>query len=331
MFFHKNIVHLIRKFVIIDNKINKEENFIMKKTTLVIMAAGLGSRFGGVKQLEPVGPSGEIILDYSVYDAIEAGFNKVVFIIRQDIEEDFKKIIGSRIADKIEIEYVIQDIDNLPKGYTKPEGRTKPWGTGHAVLTCLDVLKEPFVVINADDYYGKEAFVKVNQFLENPFVTQKQYNFCMAGFRLGNTLSEYGTVTRGVCQVNEKNILVDIEETGEIAKNGDCAVAVRDGKTIQLSLDTPVSMNMWGFTPDFLQELNGRFSDFLDHIAGNELKAEYLLPKIVDDLIKEGKAQVSVLDTADKWFGVTYKEDKDFVVQSFKRLIEEGIYPEKLF
>lgn len=303
----------------------------MEKTTLVIMAAGLGSRFGGVKQLEPVGPSGEIILDYSVYDAIEAGFNKVIFIIRKDIEDDFKKIIGSRIADKIEIEYVIQDIDNLPEGYVKPKDRTKPWGTGHAVLACIDILKEPFVVINADDYYGKEAFVKVNQFLEKPIATEKQYNFCMAGFRLGNTLSEHGTVTRGVCQVNDEKILVNIEETSDISLEGNFAVAVRDGQKIKLNLDTPVSMNMWGFTSNFLVELRDRFTNFLDHIEGNELKAEYLLPKIVDDLIREGKAEVSVLDTADKWFGVTYKEDKEVVVQSFKELVNKGLYPKKLF
>lgn len=309
----------------------KEEKFRMNKTTLVIMAAGLGSRFGGIKQLEPVGPSGEIILDYSVYDAIEAGFNKVIFIIRKDIEEDFKQIIGSRIKDKIEIEYIIQDIDDLPEGYTKPAERVKPWGTGHAILSCIDALHEPFVVINADDYYGKEAFVKVNHFLEKAVATDKRYNFCMAGFRLGNTLSDHGTVTRGVCQVNSENILVNIEETHEIAKRGNFAVAAKGEKEIVLPLDTPVSMNMWGFTPDFLIELRDRFANFLNSIEGNELKAEYLLPQIVDNLIKEGKAQVSVLDTADKWFGVTYKEDKEIVVKSFQKLVDEGVYPEKLF
>ena len=299
----------------------------MKKTTLVIMAAGIGSRFGGIKQLEPVGPSGEIILDYSVYDAIEAGFQKVVFIIRKDIEEDFKRIIGNRLEKHIEVEYVFQDIDNLPEGYKKPEGRTKPWGTGQAILSCFGVLNEPFIVINADDYYGKEGFKKIQEFLQNPFPCDKQYHFCMAGFRLGNTLSENGTVTRGVCNVSEEGILLNIEETMDIAKKG--TVATTPLKTIPF--EQPVSMNMWGFTPDLLDELKSRFIPFLDSIKGNEMKAEYLLPAIIDELIKEGKAQVSVLDTKDKWFGVTYKEDKDFVVKSFKELVDLGVYPEKLF
>ncbi len=299
----------------------------MKKTTLVIMAAGMGSRFGGIKQLEPVGPSGEIILDYSVFDAIEAGFQKVVFIIRKDIEEDFKKIIGNRMEQQIEVEYVLQDINNLPEGYVKPEGRTKPWGTGQAVLSCLGIVNEPFVVINADDYYGKEGLKKVNEFLQNPPLCDKKYHFCMAGFRLGNTLSENGTVTRGICNVSEEGTLLNIEETMDIAKKG--TVAVTPLKTIPF--DQPVSMNMWGFTPDFIEELKERFTIFLDGIKGNEQKAEYLLPSIVDELIKEGKAQVTVLDTNDKWFGVTYKEDKEYVVKSFKELVEKGIYPEKLF
>ena len=299
----------------------------MKKTTLVIMAAGMGSRFGGIKQLEPVGPSGEIILDYSVYDAIKAGFQKVVFIIRKDIEEDFKAIIGNRMEQQIEVEYVFQDIDNLPEGYKKPEGRTKPWGTGHAVLSCFGTVKEPFVVINADDYYGKEGFQKINEFLQNPPACDKKYHFCMAGFRLGNTLSENGTVARGVCTVSEEGYLLDVEETTEIAEKD--GVAVTPEKTIPLQ--QPVSMNMWGFTPDFMEELNARFSEFLDGIEGNELKAEYFLPAVVDSLIKEGKAQVSVLDTNDKWFGVTYKEDKEYVVKAFEQLVKTGAYPEKLF
>ncbi len=299
----------------------------MKKTTLVIMAAGMGSRFGGIKQLEPVGPSGEIILDYSVYDAIEAGFQKVIFIIRKDIEEDFKRIIGNRMEKQIEVEYVLQDIDNLPEGYVKPEGRTKPWGTGQAILSCFGVLKEPFVVINADDYYGKEGFKKIQAFLQNPTPCDKQYHFCMAGFRLGNTLSENGTVTRGICNVSEDGVLLNIEETMDIAKKG--TVASTPLKTIPF--EQPVSMNMWGFTPDLLDELKSRFIPFLDSIKGNEMKAEYLLPSIVDELIKEGKAQVSVLDTSDKWFGVTYKEDKDYVVKSFKELVDLGVYPKKLF
>ena len=305
----------------------ENEGIYMEKTTLVIMAAGMGSRFGGVKQLEPVGPGGEIILDYSVHDAIEAGFQKVVFIIRKDIEEDFKAVIGNRLEKHIEIEYVIQDIDNLPEGFTKPEGRTKPWGTGHAVLSCLGTVKEPFAVINADDYYGKTAFRVVNEFLQNPVDCGKKYHFCMAGFELAKTLSENGTVTRGVCQVSEAGILEGIEETSDIARKG--AVAATPLKTFPLN--QPVSMNMWGFTPDFIEVLEENFTEFLQGMEGNELKAEYLLPAVVDQLIQAGEAQVEVLQTPDRWFGVTYREDKDYVVESFKQLVAEGVYPEKLF
>lgn len=301
------------------------------KTALVIMAAGMGSRFGGIKQLEPVGPSGEIIMDYSIYDAMEAGFEKIVFIIRKDIEEDFREIIGNRIEKLVEVEYVFQDIDNLPEGYEKPADREKPWGTGHAVLSCLGKIQEPFVVINADDYYGKEAFVKVNEFLKNSYKSNTNYHFCMAGFYLGNTLSENGTVTRGVCKVNQDKLLVDVVETQEIAKKGDVAVGEVDGKTVEMTLDCPVSMNMWGFTPEFLEELKAGFVKFLDGIENNPLKAEYLLPTIVDDLIKEGRAQVSVLETHDRWFGVTYREDKEMVVRSFSNLVKHGVYPERLF
>ncbi len=305
----------------------------MNKTTLVIMAAGLGSRFGGIKQLEPVGPNGEIIMDYSIYDAIEAGFEKVVFIIRKDIEKDFKEIIGDRISKKIETAYVIQDVTNLPDGFSVPEGRTKPWGTGHAILSCKGTVDGPFVVVNADDYYGKEAFVKVNQYLQNPDACDKKYNFCMAGFRLGNTLSENGTVTRGICDVDESQMLIDVNETFEIERDGqtDFAKATRDGADLRIPLQQPASMNMWGFTADFIQELEDRFAAFLKGIAGNELKAEYLLPSIVDDLIKEGSAQVKVLDTKDKWFGVTYQEDKYTVKDSLKKLVDAGVYPAKLF
>ena len=303
----------------------------MEKTTLVIMAAGLGSRFGGIKQLEPVGPSGEIIMDYSIYDAIEAGFEKVVFIIRKDIEKDFKEVIGNRISERIDTEYVIQDITTLPEGFSVPEGREKPWGTGHAVLCCKGVVDGPFVVINADDYYGKEAFVKVNTYLKNPEAIKEKYNFCMAAFRLGNTLSENGTVTRGVCSVDENQVLMDVNETFDIRKDGDMASAMRDGEELRISLEQPVSMNMWGFTAEFIDELDARFADFLTGIEGNELKAEYLLPSIVDDLIREGSARVKVLDTKDKWFGVTYQNDKELVRKSLEHLVEEGVYPDKLF
>jgi UTP-glucose-1-phosphate uridylyltransferase len=299
----------------------------MKKTTLVIMAAGLGSRFGGVKQLEPVGPGGEIILDYSVYDAIRAGFQKIVFIIRKEIEADFKAVIGNRLEEKIEVEYVLQDIDRLPKGFVKPEGRTKPWGTGQAVLSCHGIVKEPFAVINADDYYGREGFRLVNDFLQNPTPCDKKYHFCMAGFELGNTLSEHGAVTRGVCKVSGDNVLEWIEETSDIVRQKE--VAATPEKTIPLN--QPVSMNMWGFTPDFLDILEERFVHFLGNIQGNERKAEFLLPTLVDELIQSGQARVDVLRTPDRWFGVTYREDKPYVEKSFQRLVEQGIYPKRLY
>ena len=304
----------------------------MKKTTLVIMAAGLGSRFGGVKQLEPVGPSGEIIMDYSVYDAIEAGFNKVIFIIRKDLEEDFKEVIGDRIANKIEVEYVFQELDNLPLGYEIPEGRVKPWGTGQAVLACIDHIKEPFAVINADDYYGKEAFVKIHDYLVSVENNSDKYQFCMAGFVLGNTLSDNGSVTRGICQVNENGMLVDIKETSGLEQVGDYVDGknLMTGKEVQLDINSIVSMNMWGFTPQLLTELENGFKNFLDQY-GKELKSEYLLPDVVGSLIEENKADVKVLNTNDKWFGVTYKEDKEKVVRSLLELVEKGVYPKKLF
>ncbi|WFR57816.1 nucleotidyltransferase [Anaerocolumna sp. AGMB13025] len=302
----------------------------MRKTTLVIMAAGLGSRYGGIKQLEPVGPSGEIIMDYSIYDAIKAGFNKVVFIIRKDLEEDFKEIIGNRISKIIEVDYVFQELTNLPSGFDIPSERTKPWGTGQAVLCCMGVVKEPFAVINADDYYGKEAFVKVHDYLAG-LESEDKSDYCMAGFILGNTLSDNGTVTRGVCKVNEAGLLVDIVETREIEQKGDIAVA-SDGKggELKIDLNCSVSMNMWGFTTGLLKELKSGFVTFLEE-HGKELKSEYLLPEEVGRLVKEGNAVVHVLTSNDKWFGVTYKEDKQLVVESFRKLIDQGVYPEKLF
>jgi UTP-glucose-1-phosphate uridylyltransferase len=304
----------------------------MKKATLVIMAAGLGSRYGGIKQLEPVGPGGEIIMDYSIYDAMEAGFNKVVFIIRKDIEQDFYEVIGKRIEKMIEVEYVFQEIENLPEGFEKPVERTKPWGTGQAVLSCLGAVNEPFAVINADDYYGKEAFVKIHDFLIKESSSRIPYQFCMAGFVLGNTLSENGTVTRGVCAVNEENLLVDIVETSGIKEENNKGVAVNKlGEPISVNLDGAVSMNMWGFTPVIFDELGQGFVKFLNDISENELKAEYLLPEAVDKLIKTNKAEVHVLKTNDKWFGVTYKEDKEMVVRSFGDLVAKGIYPNKLY
>ncbi len=304
----------------------------MQNTTLVIMAAGLGSRYGGIKQLEPVGPSGEIIMDYSIYDAIEAGFNKVIFIIRRDLENDFKEIIGNRISEKVEVEYVYQDLDYLPAGFKLPDGRTKPWGTGQAILSCIDVIKEPFAVINADDYYGKEGFAKIHDYLINLKEKSGIYQFCMAGFILGNTLSENGTVTRGVCKSNEEGYLVDIIETKGVEQVGGKAQGLNEaGETIALNINGPVSMNMWGFTPEILEELRLGFVTFLNEIPEGDLKSEYLLPEVVGNLVKEGKAEVRILETKDKWFGVTYKEDKQSVIDSIRKLIDLGVYPKRLF
>lgn len=302
------------------------------KKTLVIMAAGLGSRYGGIKQLEPVGPSGEIIMDYSIHDAIEAGFDKVAFIIRKDLEKDFKEVVGNRVSKKVETVYIYQDLNRLPAGYQVPEGRVKPWGTGHAVMCCLGTVKEPFAVINADDYYGKEGFRVISQFLDAPKPEDGSFHFCMAGFRLGNTLSENGTVARGVCEVSQNGMLTGVEETMELKKINEQEAQGRRGEgDVILPLTCPVSMNMWGFTPDFLEELDIRFSQFMKQLDGNEQKAEYMLPVVVDDLIKEQKADVKVLTTEDKWFGVTYKEDREFVVSAFRDLVQKGVYPESLY
>lgn len=301
----------------------------MSDTSLVIMAAGMGSRYGGIKQLEPVGPSGEIIMDYSVFDAMQAGFNKVVFIIRKDLEKDFKEIIGNRIEKQVKVEYVFQELDALPAGFHKPEERTKPWGTGQAVLCCKDVVKEPFAVINADDYYGKEGFKKIYEFLNSD---NGMNTYCMAGFILGNTLSENGAVTRGVCKVDESGILKEIVETSGIVKEGDHAAAKdASGEVVRIELDSAVSMNMWGFKTGLFDELQKGFTEFLSGLPDNELKKEYLLPEAVGNLVRSHKASVKVLKTADRWFGVTYKEDKEVVVKSIRALVDQGAYPIKLF
>lgn len=299
-------------------------------TTLIIMAAGMGSRYGGIKQLEPVGPNGEIIMDYSIYDAIEAGFNKVVFIIRKDLEKDFKEVIGERIEKHVDVEYVFQELDAIPSGYKVQEGRTKPWGTGQAVLCCKDVVNEPFAVINADDYYGKEAFKVIYNYLNSE--SKDPYEYCMAGFILGNTLSDNGAVTRGVCKSDNDGWLMDIIETSGIIRDGDKAKAKdEDGKDIIIELDSVVSMNMWGFKPSLFKELKKGFEEFLTMLSPDDVKKEYLLPNVVGGLVSTGKAKVKVLNTSDQWFGVTYKEDKDVVVASIRNLINKGVYPAKLF
>lgn len=303
------------------------------KTALVIMAAGIGSRYGkGIKQLDPVGPNGEIIMDYSIHDAIAAGFNKVVFIIRRDLEEDFRAVIGNRIAAVceplgVEIAYAYQELSALPEGVTLPEGRKKPWGTGQAILSCKGVVREPFAVINADDYYGKSAFVKVHDYLTN-YTPEKPGDFCMAGFILGNTLSENGGVTRGVCNVDEHGYLTSVDETKNIVRTGDGA-SCDNGP---IDINRYVSMNLWGLTPELLEHLEDGFRAFFEaQDAESVLTEEYLLPMFIDQMIREGNATVKVLETTDRWFGVTYHEDHPFVVASFRKLMEDGVYQEDLY
>ena len=305
----------------------------MTKTTLVIMAAGIGSRFGGgIKQLEPLGPNGEVIMEYSIHDALAAGFNKVVFIIRKEMEDYFKEVVGDKISGICEVAYAYQSIDDLPKGFSKPEERKKPWGTGQAVLSCKGIVKEPFMVINADDYYGKEAFYKIHEFLVNPPKVSKKYNFCMAGFIIKNTLSDNGGVTRGVCSVDKDLYLTDVIETGDIVKTKDGAGTLQpDGTVKPLDADGYVSMNMWGLTPDFIDVLEKGFVDFLSNPNLNELKGEYLLPSVIGELVEKGEASVKVLKTNDKWFGVTYGEDKYFVKDAFLKLRDSGVYPPTLY
>ena len=304
------------------------------KTALLIMAAGIGSRFGGgIKQLEPVGIYDEIIMDYSIHDAIAAGFNKIIFVIRKDIEKDFRERIGVRVeplCEKLGVEvcYAFQDLYNIPEGYAVPEGRTKPWGTGQAVLAAKDMITEPFAVINADDYYGKEAFVRIHDYLVNPGQA-----YCMAGFILKNTLSENGGVTRGICQVKD-GMLTEVIETHNIVKTPEGAAV--EGRAVDP--ESFVSMNMWGFPaqqgqiPDYVEKLSRDFEVFFrDTVPGNPMKAEYLLPIHIGGLLQAGKVQVAVLETHDKWFGVTYKEDKALVVDSFRKLIESGVYGRELY
>lgn len=296
------------------------------KTTLLIMASGIGSRFGtGIKQLEPVDNAGHIIMDYSIHDAIEAGFNHVVFIIRKDIEQEFKEVIGERIkaicsAHDVTVDYAFQDINDIPG--VLPEGRTKPWGTGQAVLAAKKVLDTPFIVINADDYYGKEGFKAVHEYLVNGGKS------CMAGFMLRNTLSDNGGVTRGVCKMDEDNNLTEVVETKNIVKTADGAEA--DG--LAVDVNSLVSMNMWGLTPDFLDVLEEGFKEFFEkEVPGNPLKAEYLIPIFIGELLEQGKMSVKVLKTDDTWYGMTYHEDVVAVRESFREMLEKGVYKTDLF
>ena len=301
-------------------------------TTLIIMAAGIGSRFGtGIKQLAKMTPNGEIIMDFSIYDAKEAGFTKVVFVIRKEIEKEFKEVIGNRLSKVMPVEYVYQELEDLPEGYEVPEGRVKPWGTGQAILACKDIVEEPFVIINADDYYGKEAFVKLHDFLVSGEHEDGKITLAMAGFSLKNTLSENGTVTRGVCVADETGYLVRVIETTGIQKMDGkirCDNAEVEG---WITPDTMVSMTMWAGYPDFLQYIKESFQSFLEHLGAHPEKKEYLLPNIVAELLEKKAALVKVLGTADKWIGITYKEDIEPAQEGFRRMINAELYPENLW
>lgn len=303
----------------------------MGKPILVIMAAGMGSRYGGLKQIDPIDDQGHIIMDFSIYDAMAAGFEKVVFIIKRANEQAFKESIGNRVSKKIQVEYVYQELDKIPQGFDVPEGREKPFGTGHAILCCRDMLDGPFVVINADDYYGKHAYQAVYDYLMEHQDDEK-YRYAMVGYALKNTLTEHGHVARGICRTNDQGFLEEIVERTHIEKRGDGAAYTEDeGKSwTEVSADSIVSMNMWGFSRSILQELETGFVNFLQNeLPNNPLKAEYYLPMAVGELLQEGKASVRVLTSRDKWHGVTYKEDKKMVVEAIAELKKQGLYPEE--
>lgn len=303
------------------------------KPTLLLLAAGMGSRYGGLKQLDGLGPNGETIMDYSIYDAIQAGFGKIVWVIRKDFEQDFRDKILSKYEGKIPCELVFQSLDKLPEGYTVPEGRTKPWGTNHAVMMAKEVIHEPFCVINCDDFYNRDCFKVIGKFLsELPEDSKGKY--AMVGFRVGNTLSDNGSVSRGVCSKNAENLLTGCVERTEIERQADGNVAYKDenGKWVEIADTTPVSMNVWGFTPEYFEYSDKYFKEFLDapETKANP-KAEYLIPWVVNKLINEGKATCEVLDTTSKWFGVTYSADRPGTVARIQQLVDEGVYPNKLF
>lgn len=302
----------------------------MMKPTLFVLAAGMGSRYGGLKQLDGVGPHGETIMDYSIYDALKAGFGKVVFVIRKDFEQDFREKILSKYEGSIPVEVVFQSIDSLPEGYTAPEGRTKPWGTNHAVLMGADVIREPFAVINADDYYGTDAFRVIAEELSRE--RDRKGDYCMVGFRVGNTMTENGSVSRGVCTADADGYLANVVERTAIAFDDQRRIAFTDenGRICHLDPNTPVSMNFWGFTPDYFDFSKREFIKFLDARI-DEPKSEYYIPTAVNDLIHSGEATVRLLDTTSKWFGVTYAEDRASVVAQLAALHDAGVYPDKLF
>ncbi len=298
------------------------------KPTLLVLAAGMGSRYGGLKQLDGLGPNGETIMDYSIFDAIRAGFGKVVFVIRRDFEEDFRRKILSKYENHISVETVFQSIDDLPEGFTAPEGRTKPWGTNHAVMMGAKAIREPFLVINADGFYGRDSFAVIGRRLAE---TEGKGDYSMVGFRVGNTLSESGTVSRGVCRTDAGGYLAGVVERTDIARiDGKITFTGDDGEKVTIADTTPVSMNMWGFTPDYFDYSEAYFRRFLEKNAANP-KAEFYIPLMVNELITTGRASVKVLDTTSQWFGVTYAEDRQGVVDKIAALIAAGEYPEKLF
>ena len=305
----------------------------MKKPVLVIMAAGMGSRYGGLKQIDPVDDKGHKIIDFSIYDAVRAGFGKVVFIIKKENEKDFRECVGDAVSKHIAVDYVFQELDKVPEGFQIPEGRVKPWGTAHAILCCKDVVKEPFAVINADDYYGRSAFDELYKFLTTHEDDEK-YRYAMVGYQLGNTLTDNGSVARGICVTDDDGYLVEIAERTKIVKTEKAAAFTEDdGETwTEVALDTPVSMNMWAFSPSIIGELQAAVDRFFaEEVEKNPLKSECFLPIEVDKLLKAGKATVEVLHSADKWFGVTYKEDKPFVMESIRNLKDAGVYPDVLW
>lgn len=305
----------------------------MEKPVLVIMAAGMGSRYGGLKQIDPVDEQGNIIIDFSIYDAVKAGFEKIVFVIKHQIEEEFKRSIGERIAKYVQVEYVFQELDKLPEGFSIPEGRVKPFGTGHAILCAKNAISGPFAVINADDFYGRHAFEEIYRQLTT-IEDDDKYRYAMVGYQLHNTLTENGHVARGVCVVDEDNKLVKINERTRIEKHGEDAEYTEDGgeSWVKLPKESLVSMNMWGFTNSIMKELENRFVTFLkEELPENPEKAEYFLPFVVDELLQEGKATVEVLETPDVWHGVTYKEDKPQVMEAIGKLKAEGLYPDVLW
>ena len=298
------------------------------KPTLFVLAAGMGSRYGGLKQIDGLGPNGETIMDYSVFDALRAGFGKIVFVIRKDFEDDFRRVVLAKYQDKVACEVCFQSLDKVPEGYTYNPERTKPWGTNHAVLMGKECIHEPFAVINADDFYGKESFEVLANYLKSIEGTQGKY--CMIGYRVANTLSEYGTVSRGVCTTDADGYLTDVVERTNIASINGHIVFTENNEQVELTANTPVSMNMWGFSQEYFQYTEDAFKTFLSQY-GQELKKEFYIPTLVNDLIVAGKATCKVLDTPSKWFGVTYAEDRPQVVAKLNALIEQGVYPSKLF